>query len=137
LVRITRACERALARGTKSRKPLSLTILLEDDSALKALNRQFRGQNKATNVLAFASPLNAEGYLGDVAIAFGVAEREAKRDGKPFSDHAMHLAVHGVLHLLGYDHQTPREASRMERLEAKILGEFGLPDPYESLPNPA
>ena len=85
----------------------SLTILLTDDARLQSLNLDFRGKDKPTNVLSFP----AEGpYLGDIAVAFGVTAREAKAAGKPFAAHATHLVVHGVLHLLGYDHERAREA---------------------------
>ena len=118
------------------------TILLAGDRKLKALNHHFRGLNKPTNVLSFPSEsLNgrtsgrsasaaAPGYAGDVAIAHGVTAREAKKAGKTFSDHAVHLVVHGVLHLAGYDHERPSDASVMEPLEVKILGRLGIADPY-------
>jgi probable rRNA maturation factor len=109
----------------------SLSILLAGDARLEALNGRFRGKNKPTNVLAFPAPGGcAAGYLGDVAIAYGVAAREAAEAGKTFRDHALHLAVHGVLHLLGYDHETAREAHIMEPLEITVLAEFGIADPY-------
>jgi probable rRNA maturation factor len=103
------------------------TILLTGDKALRALNREFRGKDKPTNVLSFAS----EGtYRGDIAIAYGVTAREAKAAGKRFSDHAVHLAVHGVLHLGGFDHERPKDAKMMEPLEVKILARLGIADPY-------
>jgi len=112
----------------------SLTILLADDATLGRLNRQFRGKNKPTNVLSFPAAEGAAGYLGDIAIADGVTAREAGEAGKAFSDHAVHLAVHGVLHLLGYDHQTAAEAKIMEPLETAILSELGIADPYAARP---
>lgn len=114
-------CEKA--KGT-------LTLLLSSDRHLKELNALFRGKNKPTNVLSFPAEENGEGYLGDVAIAYGVVVREAKAANKSLADHATHLAVHGTLHLLGHDHMKPREAARMERLEREILAEFGIADPY-------
>jgi probable rRNA maturation factor len=107
-----------------------LTLLLSDDSHLKELNALFRGKEKPTNVLSFPAQESAAHYLGDVAIALGVVTREAKAAKKSPADHTLHLAVHGTLHLLGYDHMKPREAARMERLEAQILAEFGIADPY-------
>jgi probable rRNA maturation factor len=104
-----------------------VTLLLAGDTRLRALNRAFRGQDKATNVLSFPGD---EG--GDIAIALGVTAREAKAQGKPFADHAIHLAVHGVLHLAGYDHARPRDARLMEPLEVKILKRLGIADPYVS-----
>jgi probable rRNA maturation factor len=115
------------ALGAK-RTGASLTLLLTDDARLKELNRTFRGKNKPTNVLSF--PAATKGYLGDVALAYGVTAREARAAGKPLSDHAAHLTVHGVLHLLGYDHQTAREAASMEPLEVRILDKLGISDPY-------
>jgi probable rRNA maturation factor len=108
----------------------SLTILLSGDMKLEELNALFRGKNKPTNVLSFPAGENPNGYLGDVAIAYGVVKREANESGKRFSDHLAHLAVHGVLHLLGHDHEKPKEAARMEGLEREILAEFGIADPY-------
>jgi probable rRNA maturation factor len=120
---VLRTLERQKAKG-------SLTLLLSDDKRLKELNALFRGKNKPTNVLSFPADENDEGYLGDVAIALGVVTREAKAAKKSLADHAVHLAVHGTLHLLGHDHMKPREAARMERLEREILAEFGISDPY-------
>jgi probable rRNA maturation factor len=105
-----------------------LTILLADDARLEALNTQFRGHRKPTNVLSF--PATGESYLGDIAIAYTTTAREAQDCGKSFRGHALHLAVHGVLHLLGYDHETVRERRVMETLEKSILAEFGVADPY-------
>jgi probable rRNA maturation factor len=106
----------------------SMTILLADDAKLEALNAQFRGKQKPTNVLSF--PAAGGDYLGDVAIAYGVTAREAKESGKSIHDHTLHLAVHGVLHLLGYDHESAREARIMEPLEIAILAKLGIADPY-------
>ncbi|HVW74152.1 MAG TPA: rRNA maturation RNase YbeY [Rhizomicrobium sp.] len=103
------------------------TILLSGDRKLAALNRDFRGKNKPTNVLSFPG---ADGYAGDIAIAHGVTAAEAKDAGKTFLDHATHLVVHGVLHLAGYDHARPRDAKVMEPLEVKILKRLGVADPY-------
>jgi len=103
------------------------TILLADDKRLRALNREFRGKDKPTNVLSFPS---AGSYRGDIAIAYGVTGKEAKETGKPFADHAAHLVVHGVLHLAGHDHERPKDAKVMEPLEVKILKRLGIADPY-------
>ena len=127
--RLRRAAELALMRG-KARKSAALTILLADDARLKELNRRFRGRNKATNVLSFASDTANGSYLGDIALAYGVTAEEARSGAKRFGDHAVHLTVHGVLHLLGFDHATRRGAGEMEPLETKILDELGIADPY-------
>jgi len=103
------------------------TLLLTSDKALRALNRDFRGKDKVTNVLSFPS---TGGYVGDIAIAHGVTAREAKAAGKSFADHATHLVVHGVLHLAGHDHVRPKDAKLMEPLEVKILARLGIADPY-------
>ena len=124
-----RAARLALKRGGNGRSG-ALTILLADDAALRRLNRQFRNKDKPTNVLSFPAAESGSGYLGDIAIADGVTAREAGEAGKPFSAHAIHLVVHGVLHLLGYDHQTAAEAKIMEPLETAILSELGIDDPY-------
>jgi probable rRNA maturation factor len=81
-------------------------------------------------VLSFPSGAAEGAYLGDVALAYGVTAAEARSDGKRFADHAMHLTVHGVLHLLGFDHRTERAAAEMEPLETKILRELRVADPY-------
>ena len=118
-----------------STRPTELAIVLDDDSAIRALNRQWRGQNAPTNVLSFpaASPGNrrsASPYIGDIVIAFQTTAREAVAEGKPFGHHLAHLAIHGFLHLLGYDHDDDRDAATMERLERRILQRLAIPDPY-------
>jgi probable rRNA maturation factor len=105
----------------------AFTILLANDRKLRALNRDFRGKDKPTNVLSFPS---ADGYAGDIALAYGVTRKEAKAAGKTMADHATHLVVHGVLHLAGHDHERPKEARAMESLEVKILERLGIADPY-------
>ena len=112
------------------RRKADLTILLASSRKLRALNHRFRGKDRPTNVLSF--PAIAPGYLGDIAIAYGVAAAEARREKKPLIDHASHLALHGTLHLLGYDHETAREAEVMETLETRLLARLGIADPYGS-----
>jgi probable rRNA maturation factor len=110
-----------------------VAILLTDDEAIRALNRRWRGLDRPTNVLSFpaggSSVANA-GMLGDIAIAFETTAREAQEAGKPVLDHLAHLAVHGFLHLLGYDHQSDETADAMEGLERTILSRLGVPDPF-------
>ena len=127
--RLTEATELALRRA-RTPRGAALTVLLTDDSKLKTLNLDFRGKNKPTNVLSFPASANAERYLGDVALAFGVTQKEALAAKKRFTDHATHLVVHGVLHLLGFDHVSARQARAMEPLETRILAELGIADPY-------
>lgn len=111
-----------------------VSVLLADDAAVQALNRDWRRIDKPTNVLSFpATPAKGPGIpalLGDIAIAFETLDREARAEGKPFLHHLAHLAVHGYLHLLGYDHQTDSEAEAMEALEREILAAMRIPDPY-------
>jgi probable rRNA maturation factor len=126
LPRLKRAATRALDHA--GHEGGTLTILFADDEKLRALNAAFRGKNKTTNVLSF--PASADDYLGDVAIAHDVTLKEANEQNKPFADHATHLVVHGVLHLLGYDHEKARDAKIMEPLETAILSELGIGDPY-------
>jgi len=117
------------ARGATRR---SVTILLSDGRRLRQLNSQFRGRDKATNVLSFNA--RDDSYLGDIAIAFGMVSKEAREQHKSFAAHAAHLAIHGVLHLLGHDHKKAAEAQAMEALETLILSRLGLPDPYVPVP---
>lgn len=123
--RLKTAAALALARGKGKG---ALTILLSDDKKLHTLNVTFRGKDKATNVLSF--PAYQGEYLGDVAVAYGVTAKEAREQKKQFADHATHLVIHGVLHLLGYDHETARAAKVMEPLETRILSELGIANPY-------
>jgi probable rRNA maturation factor len=127
---LKRAAAAAAAAGG-FRGAYSLTILLSNDRRLKSLNRDFRGLDKPTNVLSFPAAPNKDKYQGDVALALGVTRREAKDADKRFADHAIHLVVHGVLHLAGYDHSHARDAEVMEALEVKILGRLGIANPYE------
>jgi probable rRNA maturation factor len=107
-----------------------VVALLTNDAGVAALNAEFRGKTGPTNVLSFPAPRSARPHLGDVVLAFGVCQREAQEQGKSLTDHLSHLTVHGVLHLLGYDHQTDAEADAMEALERRLLADLGVPDPY-------
>ena len=105
------------------------TLLLTDDAALKTLNNNFRNKDKATNILSF--PSGVPDYLGDMAMAFETCQREAIEEGKTFLDHATHLLIHGLLHLLGYDHINEKEALEMEALEVSLLSRMDIANPYE------
>lgn len=121
--RVRRAAEAAADGATGE-----IAILLTDDASLQSLNARFRRKDQPTNVLSFpdASPER----LGDIALAFGVCEAEARAQGKPLADHLAHLVVHGVLHLLGYDHIADGDAAAMEDRERRLLAEMNIPDPY-------
>jgi probable rRNA maturation factor len=150
----------AAAASAVSTTEGELAVVLTDDSAMRALNRDWRRKDAATNVLSFPSggaakkppkkaikksikpplikptarePRGAHGaprLLGDIVIAYETTEREARAERKPFAHHLAHLAVHGFLHLVGYDHAADDEADAMERLEAAILARLDVPDPY-------
>lgn len=128
-----RAVEAALAFGADASIPTeaeTITVLLTDDEAVRELNAQFRGKDSSTNVLSFPAAESAYPHLGDIALAYGVCAREAAAQGKPLAHHLFHLAVHGTLHLLGYDHQADAEAEVMEAMERAILAKLDIPDPY-------
>jgi probable rRNA maturation factor len=124
----------AEAAADVSTKDAELAIVLTDDSRIRALNRVWRGVDKPTNVLSFpAKEMRGDGapaLLGDIVIAYETVAKEAAAQGKPLLHHLAHLAVHGFLHLRGYDHVAEREADAMERLERAILARLDMPDPY-------
>jgi probable rRNA maturation factor len=115
-----------------------LAVMLTDDAGIRTLNSNWRGIDKPTNVLSFPAlpptgaggPDDAPRMLGDIAIAYETTRREADDEQKPFDHHLSHLAIHGFLHLIGYDHETDNDAEAMETLEAEILAQLGIPDPY-------
>ena len=120
--------------GARHRKPAELSIRIVGAREGRALNRQYRGKDYATNVLSFLVELPrgvASPLLGDLVICAPVVAREAREQGKSARHHYAHLTVHGVLHLLGFDHQNERDATRMETLETRILAGFGIADPYQ------
>lgn len=115
-----------------------IDLLFTDDAEMRRLNLQWRNLDKPTDVLSFAGegsdlPDGAR-HMGDVALGFETAMRDAARLQRPFEAHVSHLLVHGFLHLLGYDHIEPGDAARMEPLEAAILADLGWPDPYRTGP---
>jgi probable rRNA maturation factor len=143
-----RAVRAALADLGLPEAGLTLCLMGCDDARIAALNGEFRGKAKPTNVLswpAWVLAADADGAvpeppepgtaeapesLGDIALAWETCMREAEEAGKPFADHVTHLIVHGLLHLLGYDHVRERDAERMEAAEVRILATLGLSDPY-------
>ncbi len=124
-------CGKAVA-GAKA----ELSLVLADNAALRDLNREFRGQDKPTNVLSFPAAEKVKPgapmvLLGDVVLAYETVAREAQAQGKSLAEHTAHMVVHGVLHLLGFDHERGgSEAERMEALETQILAKLGIPNPY-------
>jgi len=123
----------AALRGAKRRKATELSIRIVDTKEGRMLNRDYRGKDYATNVLSFPVELPPGVKLpliGDLVICAPVVAREAKEQGKPARNHWAHMTVHGVLHLLGYDHIDDDEAEAMEALETRILAGLGIDDPY-------
>lgn len=115
----------------------SIAVALMGNAAIQRLNRDFRGKDKPTNVLSFVADEDDSDtvgvrFLGDLALAYGVLQTEAHEQGKTFADHLSHLVVHGLLHLMGYDHETDAQALQMETLETEILKAMGIKNPYET-----
>jgi probable rRNA maturation factor len=128
---------RSIKRAELATNRAELAIVLTDDSAIRELNRDWRGIDKATNVLSFpAKNGGPQPHLGDIVLAFETIEREAESEQKPFAHHLAHLAVHGFLHLLGYDHERDKDARAMEQAERDILRRLKIPDPYRPEPAP-
>jgi probable rRNA maturation factor len=129
------AVRAAIAAAALSTSGGEVSILLTDDSAVRELNREWRGIDKATNVLSFPAPellsKGAAGILGDIVIAYETLRRESADEDRDFLHHLTHLTVHGYLHLVGYDHQTDAQANDMEALESKIMTRMQLPDPWK------
>jgi probable rRNA maturation factor len=138
---------RALAAATEiadaDHGEAELAVMLTDDEGIRTLNNNWRGIDKPTNVLSFPAlqpagprgPDDAPRMLGDIAIAYQTTRKEADDEQKPFEHHLSHLAVHGYLHLIGYDHENDADAEAMEGLETEILAQLGIPDPYSD-PDP-
>ena len=123
----------AALAGARRRQPAELSIRIVGAGEGRALNRRYRGKDYATNVLSFPIdlPRGIESpLLGDIAMCAPVIAREAREQHKLARDHYAHLTVHGVLHLLGFDHQGARDAAHMETMEIRILASLGIADPY-------
>lgn len=132
-----KAVAAALAGAETGSEADEIVLLFTDDATIAEINAEWRGKDKPTNVLSFPAaedmpvPEGEPRPLGDIALAYGVIAREAAEQGKTLHAHTAHLIVHGVLHLLGYDHETDDEADEMEQLETGILKGLGISDPYE------
>lgn len=136
--RLTRLVDRAVAAtfaetGVAGRSELS--ILFSDDSHIRTLNAGWRGKDKPTNVLSFPAFPVMSGeklppMLGDIVLAADTVAKEAALEDKPLENHITHLVIHGLLHLLGYDHETDAEAEEMEAIERSALARLAIPDPY-------
>jgi probable rRNA maturation factor len=125
--------------------PRPVAVVFADDALIRRLNGEFLGKDAPTNVLAFpaaagpatppsddgAGPAAATQPLGDIVLAYETIAREAAAHGIPLADRALHLIVHGFLHLHGYDHETDDDAEKMEAMERMSLARLGLADPYE------
>ena len=139
---VAKAARAALAAACPDLGDATISLLLTDDRTVQTLNKDWRGKDAPTNVLSFPATGAREGEtpmvefdgvpleLGDIALAFETCGREASDQHKTLAHHVEHLTVHGVLHLLGYDHLDDAQAERMEALEARILAGLGAPDPY-------
>lgn len=131
---VARAARAAFAACAPHDHPSEVALLLCDDREIRKLNRDWRGKDGPTNVLSFPLDTAPSGderrSLGDVALAYGTVMGEARDQGVPVEQHATHLVVHGVLHLMGYDHASEDDAQEMEALETQILADLGYPDPY-------
>ncbi|MEK9971078.1 MAG: rRNA maturation RNase YbeY [Ferrovibrio sp.] len=132
---VRRAVNAALKAELPARAKTGLSVLLTDDAEMRKLNAGWRAKDKPTNVLSFPAesavdPARPPAYLGDIALGLNTCRREAREQKKAFADHVVHLTVHGVLHLLGYDHMDDEQAEAMEPLETAILAGMGIADPY-------
>ena len=147
------AVEATLAASPVARKlikdgvELEISIVLAHDELVQELNREYRDRDKPTNVLSFAQLDGDDGWeapkqpgpctLGDLILAYETVEKESKEEQKPFDHHLTHLVIHGILHLLGYDHLNDSEAEEMESLEIQILSGLGITNPYKIRENDA
>lgn len=133
---VDRAVPAALAAaGIEAVDSVELSLVFTDDASIQKLNAEWRGKDKPTNVLSFPAFPIAPGdplppMLGDIVLAFETVLREAELEQKPLENHIAHLIIHGLLHLLGYDHEDDDEAEEMEALERQALARLAIPDPY-------
>lgn len=135
---LARLVDRAVAAAfaqTGTSDTSELSVVFSDDAHIQKLNAEWRGKDKPTNVLSFpAFPFPKGGklppMLGDIVLASETVAREAALEDKPLENHITHLVIHGLLHLLGHDHETDAEAEEMEAIERAALARLAIPDPY-------
>lgn len=128
-----RALETGLLVDASAPKNTNVDILLTDDTQMEHLNALWRGKPKPTDVLSFPAEDSPDGFLGDIAIGYGLVARDAAQGDKTLPNHLSHLLIHGLLHLLGYDHIEDDEAEIMENLERAALAKLGISDPYSRI----
>ena len=125
-------CERALAAGAEvSGAQGEVSVLLCDDAAMAELNQTWRQKAGPTDVLSFPAGPEVKPFLGDISVGYGIALRDAEAAGKALDQHLSHLLIHGLLHLMGFDHIDDTMAAEMEALEITALASLGWPDPYK------
>ncbi|MDG4891993.1 rRNA maturation RNase YbeY [Mesorhizobium sp. WSM4976] len=135
LARLVDCAVAAAFAETGARGASELSVVFSDDAHIQTLNAEWRGKDKPTNVLSFpAFPFPKGGklppMLGDIVLASETVAREAALEDKPLENHITHLVIHGLLHLLGHDHETDDEAEEMEAIERAALARLAIPDPY-------
>ncbi len=145
LARLRDALARTIAKlELQFAEDAEISIALSDNQHVQLLNKQFREIDRPTNVLSFPVDESMDighdkilvgGLLGDIILASEIIAEEAERDGKPFADHVVHLTIHGLLHLLGYVHDTDDDAQLMESLEIAVLAEMNIANPYDGEPD--
>jgi probable rRNA maturation factor len=132
-----KAAQAALAVTYEADGDFEASVMLTDDAQIQELNRTWRAKDKPTNVLSFPAPeqpgVTGPRHLGDIALAYETLVRESEEESKELAHHFAHLIIHGVLHLLGYDHEIEAEAEIMEGLEVKALATLGIADPYRDM----
>ena len=130
-------CRKMVKAAWESGEPAEVSVVLADDDFVHTLNRDYRGQDKPTNVLSFENavkPPKGQPWLaGDIIVAYETVQKEACALKIPFLTHLAHLLIHGALHLQGYDHLNDKEAQKMESKEIKIMKGLGYPDPYQDV----
>ena len=127
---LKRFCRRVVTNAWLGQADAVISVVLAGDDFVQQLNKTYRGKDQPTNVLSFENELP---LAGDIVVAFGVTQNEARAQGKTFLAHLAHLLTHGTLHLQGYDHLNDKEADKMERLEIKLMKKLGYKNPYQGV----